>query len=120
MARADRLERIDTRRAELEAEYHEALVAALRVTAGGAWGLFDHRRDRHERAKVAPVIDLLAELADAIGAMRDQLGLAPFDLHRRFLAARGPVASNEVGEPRQAQAWLRQFEPDEAGHSPAE
>jgi hypothetical protein len=106
MAKADRLERLDVRRAELETDYREALVAALRTTAGGAWGLFDHQQDRRTRIKLAPVVDGLIETGDAIATLREQLGMEPFALHREFLAARGPVASSAVGEPKQAQAWL--------------
>jgi hypothetical protein len=106
MAKADRLERIDLRRADLEVEYHAALVAALRTTASGVWGLFDHQQDRRTRAKRAPVVDALIETGDAIAALREHLGMEPFALHREFLASRGPVASSAVGEPKQAQAWL--------------
>lgn len=106
MARADRLERLDIRRADLETEYEAALVAALRATAAGTWGLFDHNRDKNHRAKVAPVIDNLTELAETIDDLRDQLAMEPFALHAEFLAARGPVKSHAVGEPKQAQAWL--------------
>jgi len=106
MAKADRLERLDARRAELEAAYLEALVAALRQTAGGAWGLFDHQQDRKARARIAPVIENLSEIALAIDGLRAQLIMEPFDLHREFMASRGPVSSSAVGEPKQAQAWL--------------
>ena len=41
MARADRLERLDKRRSEMEADYLAALIEALEVTASGKWGLFD-------------------------------------------------------------------------------
>jgi hypothetical protein len=106
MAKADRLERLDTRRADLEAEYTEALIAALRVTAAGKWGLFDHNADKATRKATAPVIEALAELGEAIDAAREQLFMEPFELQRQFLAARGPVDSQAVGEPKQAQAWL--------------
>lgn len=106
MARADRLERLDIRRADLETEYRAALVAALRATAAGAWGLFDHSRDKNHRAKIASVIENLTELAETIDDLRDQLSMEPFALHAEFLAARGPVKSHAVGEPKQAQAWL--------------
>lgn len=106
MAKIDRLERLDTNRAELEAEYTATLIAALRVATSGKWGLFDHQADRHARAKVAPVIENLTDLADTIERMREQLMMPPFDLHRDFMAARGPVSSQAVGEPKQAQAWL--------------
>lgn len=106
MARADRLERLDVRRADLESEYAEALIAALQTTAAGAWGLFDHQQDRKTREKLAPVLAELDELDEAIGEAREQLGLEPFALHKEFLAARGKVASNAVGEPKQARAWL--------------
>lgn len=106
MARADRLERLDKLRAELEADYRAALIAALRITASGKWGLFDHMSDRHARAAIAPVIANLAEMGEEIDRMREQLFLPPFELQRQFLAARGPVSSQAVGEPKQARAWL--------------
>jgi hypothetical protein len=109
MAKADRLERLDIRRGELEAEYLEALIAALQVTAAGAWGLFDHNQDRWMRAKIAPVVENLCELGQTIDSLREQLSLEAFGLHQEFLASRGPVASSAVGEPKQAQAWLEKL-----------
>lgn len=109
MAKADRLERLDARRAELEAEYESALIAALRETAAGSWGLFGHRKDRQAEARHAPVIAELTELGEAIDEMRGQLGIEPFALHRDFLASRGPVASSAAGEPKQARAWLERL-----------
>jgi hypothetical protein len=106
MAKADRLERLDARRVELEAEYEATLIAALRTTAAGSWGLFGHRKDRQAEAKYAPVVAELTETGEAIDTMRAQLGIEPFALHRDFLASRGPVASSAAGEPKQAQAWL--------------
>ncbi|PVE58913.1 hypothetical protein DC429_00385 [Arthrobacter sp. TPD3018] len=106
MAKADRLEQLDARRLDLEAEYREQLVTALRATAAGKWGLFDHNADRRTRAVIAPVIDGLTETAEAIDKIRDRLALPAFELHRQFLQSRGPVTSHAVGEPKQAQAWL--------------
>jgi hypothetical protein len=106
MAKADRLERLDARRIDLEADYTAALIDALQVTAAGKWGLFDHKADRVARAAVAPVIANLTDLGEAIDAARDQLDMEPFALHHDFMAARGPVSSQAVGEPKQAQAWL--------------
>jgi hypothetical protein len=115
MAKADRLERLDMRRAELEDEYRTALIDALRVTASGKWGLFDHNKDRNARAAIAPVIDNLAEIGEAIDGMREQLMMPPFELQQEFLAARGPVRSDAVGEPKQAQAWLARLGDDGDG-----
>jgi hypothetical protein len=106
MAKADRLAKLDDRRSELEAEYNAALVDALRVVASGTWGLFDHNGDRKTRAAVAPVIENLEEIAQAIDKAREQLAMPVFELHREFLASRGRVGSHAVGEPKQAQAWL--------------
>lgn len=106
MARADRLERLESRRVDMEAEYAEALVAALRTTASGVWGLFDHNQDRWTRANAAPTIAMLEDLAERIDAAREQLLMEPYPLHQEFLASRGKVASNAVGEPKQARAWL--------------
>lgn len=106
MAKADRLARLDARRLELEAEYAAELIAALRVAASGRWGLFDHQGDRGTRAAIAPVIDKLGEIGEAIDKARAQLALQPFELQRQFLAARGKPSPQAVGEPKQAQAWL--------------
>jgi hypothetical protein len=112
MAKADRLERLDVRRAELEADYRDALIAALRVTAGGRWGLFGHNDDRWARVHAQPALDRLDELAGDIDRLRDQLSLDAFALHRDFLAARGKPAADAVGEPKQARAWLEQLGAD--------
>jgi hypothetical protein len=109
MARADRLERLDMRRIDLEAEYTAALIAALQVAAAGSWGLFAHNRDRAAEARVAPILEYLDEIDAAINAAREQLGLEPFTQHREFRAARGPVSSSAVGEPKQAKAWLEKL-----------
>ena len=106
MAKADRLERMDARRAELEAEYHDVLHAALTTAAAGTWGLFDHKPDRAARARTAPVVAELTDLAAEIDERRAALMMDPFTLHQDFIAARGPVAASHVGEPKQAQAWL--------------
>ena len=107
MARADRLERLDRRREGLEEDYREALITALKVTAAGAWGLFDHRQDKHDRARAATAVAELEELAETIAELREQLLIdEPFALHEQFLAARGPVRAQAVGEPKQARAWL--------------
>jgi hypothetical protein len=110
MAKADRLERMEIRRVELEEEYRLALIDALKATAAGQWGLFDHGQDKNLRARVAPVVDNLTEIGEAIDHMRETLSMPPFDLHREFLAARGKVSSHAVGEPKQAQAWLERLD----------
>lgn len=113
MAKIDRFERLDTRRSELEADYREALLEALRATAAGKWGLFDHKGDRATRAAIAPVIAHLAEIGEAVDDLREQLMMEPFELQQQFLAARGPVSAHAVGEPKQAQAWLDRLADDE-------
>lgn len=109
MAKADRLERLDTRRIEVEAEYRAALIAALERTAAGKWGLFDHQQDRHARAAIRPTLEHLAELGEEIDDARARLGLPLFALQQQFLAARGPVGPSAMGEPKQAQAWLERL-----------
>lgn len=109
MAKADRLERLDIRREELEREYREALIAALRVTAGGVWGLFGHNDDRWTRANAAPALDRLNDLACDIDRLRAQLNLEGYTLHEQFLADRGRPAADAVGEPKQARLWLERL-----------
>lgn len=106
MAKADRLERLDARRIDLEADYTAALIEALKATAAGKWGLFDHKPDRLARAAAAPVIKYLSDLGEAIDAARAGLDMEPFALQHEFLAARGPASPQAVGEPKQAAAWL--------------
>ncbi|HWU96669.1 MAG TPA: hypothetical protein VN029_13810 [Sphingomonas sp.] len=106
---------MDARRLEFETEYAVDLIDALRVTASGKWGLFDHQGDRRTRAAMAPVIDKLSEIGDAIDKARSQLGLQPFELQQQFLASRGKPSPQAVGEPKQAQAWLDRLAA--AGHS---
>ena len=86
MSRADRLERIDMRRLELEAEYEDVLLAALQKVSAGSWGLFGHTKDRAAHAKWQPVVTDLCDRGDEIDRMRDQLGLQPFALHEEFEA----------------------------------
>jgi hypothetical protein len=110
MAKADRLARLDERRVELEDEYREVLIAALKQTAGGTWGMFDHQKNRAAQAAFAPTLELLCDIAAQIDKARDQLGLEEFALEKEFLAARGPVRADAVGEPKQARAWLERLE----------
>lgn len=109
MAKADRLERLNERRIELEAEYQDVLIAALRKTAAGHWGLFGHRRDRQAQALILPVIETLTELAEEIAEARERLDLESFALHDEFMAARGPASPSAAGEPKQAKAWLQRL-----------
>ena len=106
MAKIDRLERLDQRRAAMELEYRAALITALERAASGKPGLFNHRADKREQASVAPAIAELRELGEAIDEARDQLMIEPFALHRAFFDARGPVGPSAAGEAKQARQWL--------------
>ncbi len=110
MAKAQRLERLDGRREELEREYAQALVAALRKAAAGSWGLFDHTQDRHARAAWQATVTDLCDRGREIDEMRETLSMEPYRLHQEFEASRGPVSSNAPGEPKQAQAWLERLD----------
>jgi hypothetical protein len=115
MARGARLERLDAHRAELEAEYLAALTAALRITASGKAGLFDHSQDKASRLRMTALGDPIVALGEEIDEMRGQLGIAPFALHQEFLASRGrPKSPQAVGEAKQAQAWLSRLEAADA------
>ena len=106
MARADRLERLDRLRSDLEIEYRGALLAALHKAAGGSWGLFDHQQDKSARRIWGPIVDELMDMGREIDEMRTALVMEPFALHQEFIQSRGPVPANAPGEPKQAQAWL--------------
>jgi hypothetical protein len=109
MAKADRLERLDIRRAQVEAEYLEALVLALQKAAAGSWGLFGHNPDRHAVAKWAPVVKELCDLGQEVDEIRSDLGMEPFPLHEEFENSRGPVPPTAPGEPKQARKWLNRL-----------
>lgn len=106
MAKIDRLARLEVRLSEMESGYRAALIPALQATAAGKVGLFDHQGDRRVQLATAPTIDQLNALAEDIDEARQQLSMPQFVLHQEFLAARGPVRSDAVGERKQAQAWL--------------
>ncbi len=109
MAKADRLERYDEQRLELEAAYRQALIEALKGCAGGSWGLFAHNDDRWSKQFWAPTLDVLRTLAHDINKLRGRLGIELFALHEEFEAARGPVSPQSPGEPKQAILWLKQL-----------
>ncbi len=109
MARADRLERMDAQRIAAELEYEVALVEALRRSAAGSWGLFDHTADRSARAKWHPTVTDLCDRGEEIDRIRSSLGLESFALHQEFEASRGPVTASAPGEPKQAKAWLERM-----------
>jgi hypothetical protein len=106
VAKADRLERLDIRRADMEADYLRLLVSALQRSAAGSWGLFGHNQDRPSLAKWAKAVEHLCDLGQDIDKIRDALGLEAFALHQEFEASRGAVASTAPGEPKQAREWL--------------
>jgi hypothetical protein len=106
VSRADRLERLDGQRVDAETEFTGLLIAALRDTAAGSWGLFGHNSDKFTQKIWGPRVSELTDLGEQIDAMRATLGLEPYALFAEFLASRGPVASNAPGEPKQAKSWL--------------
>ena len=109
MARATRLESLDVRRLTLEVEYERLLIEALRQTGAGSWGLFDHNQSKWDRKTWGPTVKELQDIGNEIDQTRERLGLEEFVLHQEFEAARGPVASNAPGEPKQAKAWLERL-----------
>ena len=109
MSRADRLERLDDQRLEFEVQFKDLLVAALERAASGSWGLFQHNSDKISRKAWGPAVTELVELGEQIDDAHKVLGLEPFALFGEFRAARGPVASNAPGEPKQAKAWLERL-----------
>jgi hypothetical protein len=104
----NKTERLSRQLDELEREYRELLIRALNGCAGGRWGLFGHNEHLHLN-HVPPDLVELRELAGAISRVRNRIGMAPFPLHEAFEAARGRSKPNAVGEPKQAEAWLRQL-----------
>ena len=109
MARADRLARMDERRAELEDAYRAALIAALEHTASGKPGLFGHKEHSGPKRAPPPAVIELRAIGAEIGELRETLGLEPFSFHREFEASRGPVSAQAPGEPKQAKAWLERL-----------
>jgi len=100
---------MDALRSDLEADYAEALIAALRITASGTWGLFGHNEHLDSRNAVPPMVTDLCDRGAEIDALREKLGLEPFALHREFEESRGKVSPQAPGEPKQAKAWLERL-----------
>lgn len=111
MSKASRLERLDNQRIELEADYLNALIEALKTAAAGSWGLFEHKPDRWSREKWKDVVGNLCDLGQEIDEMRAVLGMESFELHEQFEASRGPVSATAPGEPKQAAKWLEKLRP---------
>jgi len=109
LSRAARLERLDAHRIELEAEYLEALISALRVTASGKWGLFGHNEHLEPGASRLQLVTDLCDRGQEIDSIRERLGLDEFPLHQEFEDSRGRVSSQSLGEPKQAKAWLERL-----------
>ncbi|HEV2594042.1 MAG TPA: hypothetical protein VGU01_02435 [Sphingomicrobium sp.] len=93
---------------ELEEEYRSILTRALTDCAAGRWGLFGQN---HHTGFSRPLseLDELRALARRIDQLHEQLGEGPYELHQQFEAARGRAGPNELGEPKQAAAWLRRL-----------
>ena len=75
MAKADRLERLDLRRAELEAEYLAALIAALEAgrLAGAALDVFDNEPHVPEALRKNPRVVLTPHMASATVETRTRM-----------------------------------------------
>jgi hypothetical protein len=109
----DKTQRLSQRLGELEREYRALLTKALTECAGGRWGLFGH--NEHVLRLEPPELAELRDLAETINRVRARIGEPPFPLHQEFESKRGPRAnSNDLGESKQAQAWLRRL--DEESH----
>ena len=93
---------------ELERDYRTVLIKALADCAGGRWGLFGHNEHLHSYGVPAELAEL-RDLAVAINRVRARIGEAPFALHEEFEAARGRQSANDLGEPKQARAWLQRL-----------
>jgi hypothetical protein len=101
-------ERIARQTATMEAEYRALFVEALRHCASGQWGLFGQNNPPIRMRPAA--VGELSDLADRINALRRKLGEAAFELLERYLAACGRHDENQVGEPKMAAIWLKDFE----------
>jgi hypothetical protein len=105
MGKAERLsQQIDL----MEAEYLSKLRDALHKCAEGEWGLFG-QNDHHGYNQSSGALVNLRDTAASINALRQRLGEPSYALHDDFEAARGIGDSNQLGEPRLAQAWLKRL-----------
>ena len=92
--------------------YIVATLIVLVIIGAFSYRLFP---DQIMRAAFAPTLEHLTTLGEEIDAMRDTLFLEPFALHAQFLASRGRVSAEAVGEPKQARAWLDRLAAEDAG-----
>jgi hypothetical protein len=114
--RGSRQEKIERELAVAEADFLSKLLAALKRCAAGQWGLFDQNDhvdlpqrmvdQAYEQSGARELMDLGRE----IQAFRTRLGIAePFPLFARLLELRSRKTSNDLGEAKQAQAWLKEL-----------
>lgn len=105
MSKAERLsQQID----RLEAEYLSQLRDALQKCAEGEWGMFG-QNEHLGNSQSSGTLLKLRDTAAIINALRQRLGEPSYALHDEFEAARGRGDSNQLGEPRLAQAWLERL-----------
>ncbi len=111
-----RREKIEGELAAAEEDFRTKLVAALTKCASGTWGLFgqnDHIEELGvmiEKAQEWSGAKALIALGEEIQEFRERLGIAePFEPFVRLLELRGRKTENDLGEPRLAQAWLKEL-----------
>ena len=111
-------EKLERERAVLEADYREALIAALRECASGRWGLLKQSSrllpKSLEQRMVPPSVLRLEAVGEELALTRARLGFVePFVLMASFATLRREAIGNQLGEPRLADAFLKRLQKEQ-------
>ena len=108
MSRSSRQSKSECRLAQLETEFVEKLVTALRECAAGRWGVFGQNDRVFSVRSSGPE---LVALGEKIRELRAELGrLEVFEPYQRFLHYRAMRGPNIPGEPKLATLLLQEIE----------
>jgi hypothetical protein len=114
MSRATRRQKLEAKLKQLESDFLDLLLDALKKCASGEWGLFgqndaalEQYSPRLQAQLSSGVAETLLQLGDEITAARASLGIQePFKPFATYLAYRQRRAPNEPGEPKLASELL--------------
>ena len=109
MSKAARREKLEAELLDLEATFRAQLIACLRETRRGHWSVFG-RNDAAWPAGKSKDRAVLLEILAAIETLRSEQGhVDAFGIGERFRAYSAMRGPNDPGEPKLADAFLKEL-----------
>ena len=109
MSKAIRREKVAAELTYLETTFRAELIACLRETREGRWGIFGRNDAAWPPGKSKARAELL-EMQGTIEALRSELGrVDAFELGERFRAFSAMRGPNDPDEPKLADVFLREL-----------